>query len=129
MDNFYDELIFALKSVAVEIRLIEADASVALHEQGDEGFYRNKMREKTEILRDLPEIMKNRVDQLPRKEREKIALRLDRFSMSASTALKLNSVFYMSALLYPEDHRAGEPNDLERFISMQEQGWESKSSF
>jgi hypothetical protein len=25
-------------------------------------------------------------------------------------------VFYMSALLYPDDYREGEPNDLETFV-------------
>jgi hypothetical protein len=41
---------------------------------------------------------------------------LRRFARSAGTALSLNSVFYMSALLYPEDYCEGEPNDLEAFL-------------
>ena len=38
------------------------------------------------------------------------------FSFSAGKALDLNSVFYMSALLYPEDYADGDTNDLENFI-------------
>jgi hypothetical protein len=41
---------------------------------------------------------------------------MERFSMSASTALRIGSVFFMTALLYPEDHKPGDPNDLEVYI-------------
>jgi len=40
---------------------------------------------------------------------------LKRFADSADNALSLDSVFYMSALLYPEDYHEGEANDLELF--------------
>ena len=38
------------------------------------------------------------------------------FSFSAGKALDLGSVFYMKALLYPEDYADGDNNDLENFI-------------
>lgn len=47
--------------------------------------------------------------------REKARLRLARFTASAENALALDSVFYMSALLFPDEYRDGEPNDLELF--------------
>ncbi|GAB6058493.1 hypothetical protein [Desulfonatronum parangueonense] len=121
-DDARTRLVTALSGVAEEIRRVEAEALAALHDRGDDGFYRTRMREKAEVLRSLPKAMASFVEQLPREEREEIDYRLERFSMSASTALKLNSVFYMSALLYPEDYREGEPNDLERFVSDLEQG-------
>jgi len=46
-----------------------------------------------------------------------ISTRLEQFSMSAGAALRIGSVFFMTALLYPEDHKPGEPNDLETYIS------------
>ena len=46
---------------------------------------------------------------------------IHRFSKGANTALKLDSVFYMSALLYPDEHKKGEPNNLERLIAWLEQ--------
>ncbi len=39
--------------------------------------------------------------------------RLERFAQNASQALAIGSVFYMYALLYPDNHVKGEPNDLE----------------
>ncbi len=123
-DDARTRLVTALKGVAEGIRRIEADALAALHGRGDNGFYRKRMREKAEVLQDLPKAMASFLEQLPREEREEIDYRLEQFSMSASTALKLDSVFYMYALLYPEDHREGAPNDLERFVSELEQGWE-----
>lgn len=36
--------------------------------------------------------------------------------MSASTALRIGSVFFMTALLYPEDYKPGDLNDLEAYI-------------
>jgi hypothetical protein len=39
------------------------------------------------------------------------------FSKNAQTALRLDSVFYMSALLYPGDHQKGEPDNLEKLIA------------
>lgn len=41
---------------------------------------------------------------------------LHRFSNSARNSLRIGSVFYMSALLYPDDHKAGEPDNLRLFI-------------
>ncbi len=39
--------------------------------------------------------------------------RLERFAENASRALSIGSVFYMYALLYPDNHIKGEPNDLD----------------
>ena len=47
---------------------------------------------------------------------DEITQKLEQFSMSASTALRIGSVFFMTALLYPEDHKPGEPNDLDAYI-------------
>lgn len=58
------------------------------------------------LLSGLPESVSDMVDES-----------LQRFSAGASTALSLNSPFYMSALLYPDDHREGEPDNLERLIN------------
>ena len=41
---------------------------------------------------------------------------LNSFAVRAAQAWELSSIFYMSALLYPEDYREGDLNDLELFI-------------
>jgi hypothetical protein len=117
-----DGLITALKGMTRSIRIIEGTAYTSLHEERDEGSYRDKMREKAEVLRELPEAMAPFMDEMEQRERDAIEARLAAFARSAGTALKLGSVFYMSALLYPEDYTEGEPNDLERWIVELEQG-------
>jgi hypothetical protein len=117
-----DGLITALRGVTRSIRTIESAALTALHEERDEVAYRGLMREKAEVLRDLPSAMAPFVQRMEQRERDAIEPRLDGFARSAGTALKLDSVFYMSALLYPENYTEGEPNDLERWIVELEQG-------
>ena len=38
------------------------------------------------------------------------------FARRAGMALSLESIFFMGALLYPEDYQDGDRNDLERFL-------------
>ena len=117
-----NELSAALTRIARSIRSIEEDALKALHEQGNQEAYREGMREKANVLRDLPRAMASFLERMDESAREAVEDRLDRFAQGAATALRLGSVFYMSALLYPEDHKEGEPNDLERFIAELEGG-------
>lgn len=84
--------------------------ALALLAKGDVDGYRSKMREKAEILSRLAD------DASAAGFAERLAGRLRQFSESAATALALNSVFYMSALLYPDDHKKGEPDNLQKFI-------------
>jgi hypothetical protein len=107
----------ALKSVADAIRDIEGRAEEALHRHGDQEAYRELMSEKARVLEGLPEAMAHFLAAMDRGERDAVRQRLERFAAGASAALKLNSPFYMSALLYPEDHKQGEPNDLENYVA------------
>ena len=52
------------------------------------------------------------LEALEEEDRAYAAARLRAFSASADQGLSLGSIFYMSALLFPEDHRPGEPDDL-----------------
>jgi hypothetical protein len=45
-----------------------------------------------------------------------IGVILNDFARRAGQALELSSLFYLAALLYPEGHREGDKNDLEKFI-------------
>lgn len=48
--------------------------------------------------------------------RTEIKAGLTSFERRAAQAYELSSIFYMSALLYPDDYKEGERNDLELFI-------------
>lgn len=108
------------------IMAVEAEA-LRLLEAGDPPGHNAKMREKAELLAALGEDAKPLLAGLPGELRFNLALALERFSGSARNALGLNSVFYMSALLYPEDHKQGEPDDLTVCIDRMEREGENFS--
>lgn len=83
---------------------------------GDKSGYASHMRDKASKLRDLHRQAIARLGDIPELERGEIEDRLSRFSSGAGTALSLDSLFYMSALLYPDDHKEGEPDNLLRLI-------------
>ena len=104
-----------LEERAREVRRIEKQALHELEGQDTQG-YRDEMRRKAELLAALPKASIPVVSGLPEDAAQAIQAGLWSFARNASNALSLNSVFYMSALLYPEDYSAGEANDLEVFL-------------
>ncbi len=97
-----------LAGAAETVRHLEAEAKLALDGDGGQAGYARKMREKALFLAGIAD------------EGEEVAMhdpevmeRLQGFSGSAATSLSVGSVFFMSALLYPEDYKPGQDNDLE----------------
>ena len=99
------------------ICLGEAKALEALHDNNDETAYRELMRERAENLAGLCDDAAPLLEALPPPLRERTGYRLEQFSQGARNALRLNSIFYMSALLYPDEHQKGEPDNLARLIA------------
>ena len=91
-------------------------AALACIERGDVAGHSDKMHEKARLLESMCEDSRPVLAPLAGPLRAQIALGLDRFSGSAHMGLKLNSIFYMSALLYRDDHKPGEPDNLQLFI-------------
>lgn len=85
-------------------------------DNGDKDGYASNMVEKAIKLKDLDRLAKPRLKDLPEGVRREVENRIARFSSGAATALSLESLFYMSALLYPDDYKEGEPDNLERLI-------------
>jgi hypothetical protein len=100
-----------------QVRDIENTAHDLLHNAGDEVGYRAAMQRKAELLAGLSADAAPLLDALSLERRPMIEHRLDMFSQSAKRSLDIGSVFYMSALLYPDDHKPGEPNTLETWIA------------
>lgn len=105
-----------IRETAASIRALEKDGWDALHARGDKVAHRSAMLEKCELLADLPEhaepYLKGDDGGTERMRRG-----LKDFARRANMALDLESIFFMSALLYPDDYRDGDPNDLERFLA------------
>lgn len=103
-----------LDARCVEVAGLEAEGR-SRRDAGEAEAFRDVMRKKAQLLAGMAKAGDAHVDDLPGNLREKARLRLARFAASAENALGLDSVFYMSALLFPEDYREGDPNDLELF--------------
>jgi len=103
------------RETAKAIRVLEAEAGKALHEENDPDTHRAKMIEKCELLADMPDKAAALL-QGGGPEAASLLSSLKDFARRANSALDLESIFFMSALLYPEDYQDGDPNDLERFL-------------
>jgi hypothetical protein len=106
-----------LRGQAAAVRDLEARAHVALHQQSDPATYKRLMEEKCRLLSDLPRRLGGPLEAVDEPLRSAVADELRSVARRADQALSLDSVFYMSALLYPEDYREGEDNDLEAFVA------------
>ena len=109
------KLIDFLEQASAEVKRIEAEADVIM-KGGEQFAFQAKLEKKAELLAALARKGAPMTDQIGGELGRSIDDRLDQFSTSAATALRIGSVFFMTALLYPEDHKPGEPNDLETFI-------------
>lgn len=94
----------------------EAEALRLLHDHNDEPGYRQAMQRKAEILANLAADARPLLNDAPLDKAPMLEHRLDMFSQSAKRSLDIGSVFYMSALLYPDDHQPGQPNTLEVWL-------------
>ncbi len=68
------------------------------------------------LLMELTEMVAPFCDGMAKDARAEFETGLNSFAMRAAQALELSSIFYMAALLYPDDYKEGDRNDLELFI-------------
>ena len=108
-----------LRNRHAEVMATEAQAPARL-DAGDTTGHNELMRRKAELLSSMAEDAKPLLEPLPGETRFNYALALESFSASARMSLRLNSVFYMSALLYPDDHKPGQPDNLTLCIDRME---------
>jgi len=115
-----DEIVQQLRHAARQIRKLESEAKTALYDYQNKDLHYKLMSEKARLLVGLPDSLDRVTKSLDTKLAQSLKSQIGAFSFSAKKAIKLDSVFYMSALLYPEDYVDGEVNDLENFISQLE---------
>lgn len=107
-----------LRERHARLQSLEKEAKSVLYESKDENAYRALMRQRAEAVSELRAGCETLLAALPDKELQAaVDQDLARFSAGGKNALKIGSVFYMSALLYPDDHIEGEPDNLERLIN------------
>ena len=106
-----------LRERSAAVKACEQQAKAALYGGDNEPAYRERMRQKALLLAAAAEDAAPLLNALSGPEKDMVQERLEDFSRNAATSLRLDSVFYMSALLYPDDHREGEPDNLEKLIA------------
>lgn len=111
------DLIEFLEKTSGDVNRLEAEGDALIDTEGQRAF-QIKLEEKAEILAALGENAWKLTEKVEGEVGTEIARTLEQFSMSASAALRIGSVFFMTALLYPENHKPGGPNDLEAFIEI-----------
>lgn len=104
------------REAARRVRALEAGALAALHEQHDRAAHRAGLTDKCLLLADLPDEVEDRLAATATEDTAALLDGLAGFARRAETALSLESIFYMGALLYSEEYEDGQPNDLERFL-------------
>lgn len=105
-----------LQGTADQIRMLESQA-VKLLSQNDAEGYNAKMKEKAELLSGLFAQAQLKFRGINTPLAQRVLSTIEGFSDNAARSLKIGSVFYMSALLYPEDYVDGQPNNLELLIA------------
>jgi len=105
-----------VRDAAGRIRELEAEAARLLHEEGDQAGHRKLMTEKCLVLEALPEEAEEALVGSAAEGADALLAGLEDFARRAGMALQLESIFFMGALLYPDDYQDGDPNDLERFL-------------
>jgi hypothetical protein len=102
-----------LAEQAAFLHSLEDEAARVLHEAKDKDAYNALMRRKAMFLQALPGEAEKHLPCLPGDIAPEASRRLKTFAAGAERALALNSTFYMSALLYPDNHVQGQPNNLD----------------
>lgn len=105
-----------LEAACSTVQDFENNAALCV-ETGDSTEYVRIMREKATFLSALAENAQSTMTGLPTEVAQEARQRLQRFSTSAGQALRLDSTFYMSALLFADSHQPGQPNDLDIFTA------------
>jgi len=115
-EDALEKLIDFLEEASARVKQLEAEGDAAIGSEGQAAF-QAKLERKAELLASLGTRAAPLTEAVGGDLGRDIDDRLGLFANSAATALRIGSVFFMTALLYPEDHQPGEPNDLEAFIA------------
>lgn len=103
-----------LMQTAAQIHALETKKKQAITTENKQE-YLSAVREKAAILSKLHENAQKQ-DMKAVKNAKDILSALQVFSSSARQALAVNSPWFMSELLYPENYQENDPNNLDKLI-------------
>ena len=96
---------------------LEEKTAKELLAKGDTDGYAAHMHAKAELLAKMAVDAGSSLAQVSGDVQEEIRRKLVKFSAAAAYGLRINSLFFMSALLYRDEHPLGEPDNLLVFIN------------
>ena len=99
------------------LRRLEKEAAAIAQAESNSERYHALMLQKALSLANLADEAAPYLEALSPAMTKAARERFARFARNAEQAIDLDSIFYMSALLYPEDYKEGQPNDLEAFLA------------
>ncbi len=111
-----ETLVAFLQKYHDDVLACEARA-VAAMDQGDSQTYTACMKEKAEKMAAILQEAQPYMDGLDEDSHETVYHALHRFSNSARMGLRVNSPFYWSALLWNDDYKPGDTDNLQLFIN------------
>jgi len=116
-NDTWSRLLQLLEDSAERLRQLEEQARNNLYLHRDNANYRRLQREKTDLLILLPESAESLLSSLAPELRTLVTEGLEEFAYEARTARSLDSIFYMSVLLFPEsDDEQISPNAFDLFV-------------
>ncbi|MCF8085456.1 MAG: hypothetical protein K9J48_01060 [Desulfohalobiaceae bacterium] len=107
----------ALSAKARIIRDLEAEAKRKLRQEQDQDAYNRLLRDKARTIHSLLYEVQDDLEGLPEEVQDELESALENMGIRASQALEVDSPFFMSMLLYPDDYTEGEENELEQLIA------------
>ncbi len=105
-----------LEDTAENLRNLESKASDNLYTLGDEEAYKHLQFQKTDVLIDLPNRAQKLLEPLEPELQSLVTKGLRAFADEAARAKRVNSVFYMSVLLYPDEVENSSPQAFDLFV-------------
>jgi hypothetical protein len=114
----FQNLMQLLKEIAAKLQILERQAAESLTPENNHDQYRKFQEEKTRLLISLPTRVADHLSGIEPQIQTTIEKGLLEFAEDAQMAQKVNSLFYMSVLLAPEENQEeADRNSFDSFIA------------
>lgn len=117
-----------LREAAQQFKVLWDESDKALLEEKDARKSLERLKQRAQILVDLPNRLSPVLEGLQEPWREKVREEISDFAETAQRVLAANNDFGMSVLLVNKGSKQGEKNELEKLIASLERSAKNKTS-
>ena len=111
-----ESIIHILREAAERFSSLDKEAKVLLYERKDSKGYAEKLKERGQLLVDLPNRLAGILTNLDSETKQQVADRVFGFATEAQEWIEKENMFGLGVLLTHMGSEAGEKNDLEKLI-------------